>query len=176
MGKWAISSKNKITTYNISHHANSFMPKVFLSVSLAAAAARCFALAWQIAIHHRNIQKLGDFSSSSRADEYDSVLAWENHTKFLIETKWWWLLNEWQVNDLMSMIPNWGPLDLWKTPGIHGESRFGLSHLIGKINIFQLSYQFSLGRAVLIWSCCQCDNYSGEFFKKIWKFPKTFRI
>ena len=183
-GKWAISSKKRITTYNISHHASSFMPKVFLSVSLAAAAARCFALAWQIAIHHGNVEKLGqcsklgDFSISSRADEYDWVLAWQNHTKFLIERNDddSWMNGKWMISCPWYLIegrwicenPN------WKNPWIHGESRFGLSHLIGKINIFQLSYQFSLSRSCRldIWSCCQCDNYSGAFFKKNLEVPK----
>ena len=55
------------------------------------------------------------------------------------------------------------------------------THLIGKINIFQLSYQFSLSRS------CRCDMLvmlpmwrlivAGHFFqKKTGRFPKTFQI
>ena len=167
---WDLFKKPRLQL--ITYHTMQILScqKVFLSVSLAAAAARCFALAWQ------QCSKLGNFSIGSRITapswpKMMEVLPWENHTKFLTQRP----LIRYHGHKIICFCL----IATLKTPESKKVRKsmkrvhcFGFpTHLVGKINIFQLSYQFSLSRSVFVVicsSCCQCDDWllRGIVFKK----------
>lgn len=170
--------KPKITTYNISHNATSFMPK---GVSeCVTGSSSCTLLCPCLA----NCSKLGDFPSQFTEkppswQNWMDVLPWENHTKFLIQ----------QIQRPLTTyhghkIIHFCLIATLKTPSqkVHKSMKrvhcFGFpTHLIGKINIFQLSYQFSLSRScprdMLVMLPMWRLIVAGHFFsKKIWKVPK----